>query len=203
MRPAAIIFDMDDVLCRYDLGKRLRALSMFSGHTPRDIRAAVWDSGFEDQADSGGFPEPEQYLAEFGRRLGYPLSRAQWVEARRQSMSPWPEMLALARRLGEQARLALYTNNGPLAKAELDNIFPDVAALFAERYFSFELGVKKPDPASYVKVTERMVLDPALCWFIDDKRSNVEGALLAGLRGHHFRSREQLIADAGALGFEV
>jgi HAD superfamily hydrolase (TIGR01509 family) len=201
MRPAAIIFDMDEVLCGYDLGKRLRALSRFTGRTPRDIRAAVWDSGFEDEADSGGFPEPEQYLAEFGRRIGHAITRAQWVEARRLSMSPWPEMLALARRLGEQARLALYTNNGPLAKAELGQLFPDVAALFSERYFSFELGVKKPDPASYLKVTGLMGIDPSLCWFIDDKRSNVEGARLAGLQGHHFRNREQLIADARSLGF--
>jgi HAD superfamily hydrolase (TIGR01509 family) len=203
MRPAIIIFDMDDVLCRYDLGKRLRALSRLTGHTPRDIRAAVWDSGFEDEADTGHYPDPDTYLAEFGKRAGHALTREQWVAARREAMSPWPEMLALARRLGEQARLALYTNNGPLAKAELGQLFPEVADLFAERHFSFELGIKKPDPASYRKVAARMETEVQHCWFIDDKKSNVVGARMAGMLGHHFRSREHLAADAQSLGFAV
>jgi putative hydrolase of the HAD superfamily len=58
MPPRLVIFDMDDVLCHYDLGRRLRALSQISGKTPRDIRAAIWDSGFEDDADSGAIPMP-------------------------------------------------------------------------------------------------------------------------------------------------
>ncbi|MCB1432669.1 MAG: HAD family phosphatase [Alphaproteobacteria bacterium] len=203
MRPTTIIFDMDDVLCRYDLGKRLRALSRLTGQTPRDIRAAVWDSGFEDEADTGGYPDPDSYLAEFGKRAGTRLTRTDWVAARRESMTPWPEMLALARTLGGQARLALYTNNGPLAKAELGNLFPDVVEIFPERYFSFELGIKKPDPASYGKVAAQMDVNPEDCWFIDDKKSNVVGARMAGMLGHHFRSREKLVDDAQGLGFST
>jgi putative hydrolase of the HAD superfamily len=201
MKPAAVIFDMDDVLCRYDLGRRLRALSRITGRMPRDIRAAIWDSGFEDVADTGGYPDPAQYLAEFGQRIGYPLTRAEWVEARREAMQPWPDMLALAARIGEQARIAIYSNNGPLTKAALAEVFPEAASIFAEHYHSFEFGTKKPDPGSFVLLLERMKLDPADCWFIDDKRSNVVGARMAGLRGHHFRGHGQLLPELRALGF--
>jgi glucose-1-phosphatase len=203
MRPDVVIFDMDDVLCRYDLGKRLRALSRVTGKTPRDIRAAIWDSGFEDDADAGGFPDPDYYLAEFGRRIGFPITCADWVAARRDAMLPWPEMLALARLVSEQARTAIYTNNGPLTKAVLHELFPDVTALFNEHYFSFEFGTKKPDPSSFLKLTARMGVDPARCWFIDDKRSNVLGARMAGLRGHHFRSYEKLVPEVRELGFLI
>lgn len=201
MKPDAVIFDMDDVLCRYDLGKRLRVLSRITGQTPRDIRAAIWDSGFEDDADSGGYLDPDHYLCEFGRRIGHPLTRQDWVTARREAMAPWPDMLALARRIGEQARIAIYSNNGPLTKAALPELFPDVAGLFAEQYFSFEFGTKKPDPASFGKLMERMAVRPEQCWFIDDKRSNVAGARMAGLRGHHFRSLAQLMPEVIGLGF--
>ena len=203
MPPPVVIFDMDDVLCRYDLGKRLRALSRVSGQTPRDIRAAIWDSGFEDDADAGGYLDPEEYLKEFGKRIGCAVSRAQWVAARRDAMAPSPETLALARRLGEQARLALFTNNGPLTKATLDTLFPEACAAFAERYFSYEFATKKPDPTSFLRLTARMEVDPGDCWFIDDKRSNVVGARMAGLGSHHFRSFEALHAEARALGFAV
>ena len=110
MKPEAVIFDMDDVLCRYDLGRRLRALARITGQIPRDIRAAIWDSGFEDAADTGGYPDPDDYLQEFGKRLGFPLTRAQWVEARRESMQPWPDMLALAKSIGGQVRIATAVN---------------------------------------------------------------------------------------------
>lgn len=203
MPPPVVIFDMDDVLCRYDLGKRLRALSRVSGQTPRDIRAAIWDSGFEDDADAGGYLDPEEYLEEFGTRIGHPISRADWVVARRQAMTSNPDTLALARRIGEQARLALFTNNGPLTKATLDSLFPEAFAAFSERYFSYEFATKKPDPMSFLRLTARMGVEPSACWFIDDKRSNVVGARMAGLRGHHFRSFERLYNEARELGFAV
>jgi glucose-1-phosphatase len=203
MRPEAVIFDMDDVLCRYDLGRRLRALARITGKIPRDIRAAIWDSGFEDAADSGGYADPDHYLAEFGSRIGYPITRAEWVRARRESMQPWPDMLALAARIGEQARIAIFSNNGPLTKAALSELFPEVTAIFGEHYHSFEFGTKKPDPQSYTKLLARMGLEPQRCWFIDDKCSNVTGAKLAGLGAHHFRSREQLVPELQALGFSA
>jgi HAD superfamily hydrolase (TIGR01509 family) len=201
MRPEAVIFDMDDVLCRYDLGRRLRALSRLTGKMPRDIRAAIWDSGFEDAADSGGYTDPLHYLSEFGRRIGFALTREDWVAARREAMQPWPDMLQLAAKIGEQARIAIFSNNGPLTKASLSEMFPELTRIFNEHYHSFEFGTKKPDPASYTKLMARMGLAPERCWFIDDKRSNVMGARLAGLGGHHFRSREQLVPELRGLGF--
>lgn len=200
MKPETVIFDMDDVLCRYDLGRRLRALARITGQMPRDIRAAIWDSGFEDAADTGSYPDPDEYLGEFARRLGFPLTRAQWVEARREAMQPWPDMLALAKSIGAQARIAIYSNNGPLTKATLHELFPACTDIFAEHYHSFEFGVKKPDPRSFLKLMERMGTEPSRCWFIDDKKSNVTGARMAGLAGHHFVNLEQLLPDVRAMG---
>jgi glucose-1-phosphatase len=203
MPPSTVIFDMDDVLCHYDLGRRLRALSRLSGKRPRDIRAAVWDSGFEGDSDAGGYPDADHYLEEFGKRLGYPITRAEWIAARRESMVPHPEVLELVREIGKVARLAIYTNNGPLVKHHLEELFPEAAALFSERYCSYEFSTKKPDPASFRKLVERMGIAVGDCWFIDDKRSNVQGARMAGLRGHHYRHFKPLLEEARELGFAV
>lgn len=196
-----VIFDMDDVLCRYDLGARLRALSRLSGQTPRDIRAAIWDSGFEDLADSGAILSTGDYLAQFGEKLGYPLTRAQWAEARRDSMTPWPDMLAIAASIAENFEVALYTNNGPMTRECLPELFPQVHALFGDRtHFSFQFNTKKPDPLAYTRLLAHLGRKPAETLFIDDKLSNVEGARLAGLHGHHFISREAFLIEAEALG---
>ncbi|MEP7174141.1 MAG: HAD-IA family hydrolase [Aestuariivirga sp.] len=203
MPPRLVIFDMDDVLCHYDLGRRLRALSQISGKMPRDIRAAIWDSGFEDDADSGGYPDADVYLAEFSYRIGHTITRQQWIAARRESMIPSSDVLALAEAIGKVSRLAIYTNNGPIVKSSLDELFPEAAAIFKERYCSYEFGTKKPDPHSFTKLLTAIKISPSDTWFIDDKRSNVQGAKLAGLKAHHFRSYEALAKDVKSMGYEI
>ena len=196
-----VIFDMDDVLCRYDLGARLRALSRLSGQTPRDIRAAIWDSGFEDLADSGGIPSSDDYLAQFSEKLGIPLTRNQWAEARRDAMIPWPTMLAAARAIGQKYEIALYTNNGPMTRECLPELFTEAHDLFGERaFFSHQFGTKKPDPLAYTRLLEHLGRAPSETLFIDDKLSNVKGARIAGLIGHNFTSEQAFLAEAEMLG---
>jgi len=195
MAPRLVIFDMDDVLCRYDLGRRLRALSRLSDRTPRDIRAALWDSGFEDDADSGGYPDTAHYLAEFGRRLGCAISLDQWIAARREAMAPDAEVLGLSRRIAERAALTIFTNNGPIPQAHFAALFPEAAEIFAACHCSYQFATKKPDPASYLRLLAQLGVPAEEAWFIDDKHSNVAGARLAGLPAHHFRSAP-LLAEA-------
>ena len=87
---------MDDVLCHYELGKRLRFLASLADTSARDVRAALWDSGFEGEADAGAYPDPDDYLEEFGKRLGYPITESEWVEARRHAISANTEVLVVA-----------------------------------------------------------------------------------------------------------
>jgi HAD superfamily hydrolase (TIGR01509 family) len=189
--------------CRHASSFSTCALSQISGKTPRDIRAAIWDSGFEDDADSGGYPDADVYLAEFSYRIGHTITRQQWIAARRESMIPSSDVLALAQAIGKVSRLAIYTNNGPIVKSSLDELFPEAAAIFRERYCSYEFGTKKPDPDSFTKLLRKIEISPADTWFIDDKRSNVQGAKLAGLKAHHFRSYEALAKDVKSMGYEI
>ena len=48
-----VVFDMDGVLCRYRIACRLALLASWSGHSPDAIHAAIWRSGFEDEAERG------------------------------------------------------------------------------------------------------------------------------------------------------
>jgi glucose-1-phosphatase len=201
--PQLVIFDMDDVLCHYDLGRRLRALGALAGVSARDVRAAVWDSGFEELADAGVYAEPELYLNEFSQRLGFIISQEQWIEARRVAMTPSYDVLDLAQKISMQTRIAIYTNNGPIVKNNLDTLFPEAAAVFTERFCSYQFGTKKPDPEAFTRLVNLVALEPANCWFIDDKKSNVQGARMAGLKAHHFTHYDLLATEARAIGFEI
>jgi glucose-1-phosphatase len=203
LRPSLVIFDMDEVLCHYDLGRRLRYLADIADTTARNVRAALWDSEFEGQSDAGAYPDSEDYLAEFSKRLGFELTRQQWLDARRFAMTANDDVLNIARAIKTQADVAIYTNNGPLVKENFAALLPEAANIF-ERYFcSYEFGTKKPDPESFRRLVDFLKCDPTQCWFIDDKKSNVEGAEIAGLMGHHFRHAHLLADDARQRGFDL
>jgi putative hydrolase of the HAD superfamily len=200
-KPALVVFDMNDVVCRYDLSRRISVLSHYSGVGEDKVRARIWNSGFEDQSDGGRFPDRDGYLSEFCRRLEARITAAQWIEACRFSITPYMEVLGLAKDIGRGTRIALFSNNGPLMKASFKEIFPQAHEIFGtEFYCSFEFGAAKPDPASYKRLTARLGFQTDHCYYIDDKISNIEGAVEAGLRGHHFTSAAILSADARALG---
>ncbi len=182
----AFIFDMDDVLCSYDVGRRIGALSLLSGRAEAEIRAAIWETDFLDRADRGDF-SADDFLEEFGRRLGHPLTRAEWVEARRLSMSPDPQMLAVVKELGQGHRLALLTNNDLLLGETIDALFPALRELFGHHlYVSAELGLAKPDPEIFRAVCHKLAVRTEAAFFIDDLAVNVAGAKEAGLEGHVF-----------------
>jgi glucose-1-phosphatase len=201
--PSLVIFDMDDVLCHYDLGRRLRYLAQLADVTARDVRAALWDSGFEESSDAGGYPDSEEYLAEFSKRLGFDISQEDWLKARRDAMSPQTDVLQLAQTIKQQALIAIYTNNGPLVKTNLKMLLPEAAAIFDLHYCSYEFGTKKPDPESFRRLINSLGRRASECWFIDDKKSNVEGARIAGLKAHHFTHYALLEQDAREIGFTI
>src|SRR5512145_2708885 len=107
-----VIFDMDGVLAHLDRVRRNQWLARVTGRSPEHFDATIWHSDIEAGAEAGRWPEGADYLAEFNRRSGCRLSREQWIEARRQAMTPIRGTLALAQELRRTVAIALLTNNG-------------------------------------------------------------------------------------------
>ena len=177
----AVVFDMDGVLCRYQIDRRLALLASWSGQHPEAIHAAIWRSGFEDEAERGVL-SADDYLKGFGERMGYALSAAQWVEARKVSIEPDLAVLSLARRLGRDRPVGMFTNNPLLLKRHIAEVFPAVPDIFGARaVFSAELGRSKPDPEAFRRLAARLALLPGEILYFDDYATYVAGARAAGL----------------------
>ncbi len=201
MTPKLVLFDLDDVLCHYDLPSRIAALATLAKRPAAEIEAAIWSSGFEDQADRGSFTA-ENYLWEFGKRLGHWIKREDWVANRRAAMTPWPEMLALVERVKTRSKVALFTANGPLMKAELAAIYPAVPALLGPEnlHFTCEVGHLKEEPQAFFKLLAKLGVSPFDTVFIDDRAENVAAAKLAGVRAHQFRALGPLRDELAVMG---
>ena len=181
-----VLFDMHDVLCRYDRDGRIAALSRLSGKPAAEIDAAIWRSGFETEADSGKL-DAAAYLRGFGERLGYPITLAEWLENRKASMTPMPDVLALMAAAKARAEVAVLTNNHTLVREHLAELFPELHALCAEKsYVSAQFRAAKPDPDVYLRCVAAAGFAPAETLFIDDSAANIAGAEAAGLAVHQF-----------------
>ena len=194
-----VVFDMDGVLCQYDFSRRLLEMAQRIGVTAAAIDEAIFKSGFDDEADRGRFTA-EQYLEGMTARLGVAVGRADWLAARQAAMTPDRDMLTLARTLGRRAGTAMLTNNGPLLRAHIGEIFPQVVELFGDRvFFSCEFGTGKEETAVFALLLARIGAIPAATLFIDDSAAYIDNARAAGLNVHHFRGIGPLRACLTAL----
>jgi len=172
---------MDDVLCRYRIERRLALLASWSGRSPDAIHAAIWRSGFEDEAERG-LVSAADYLKGFGERMGYPLSPDEWVEARKVAMEPDTAVLSLARQLSTDHPVGMFTNNPLLLKQHIAEVLAAIQDIFGTRaVFSAELGRSKPDPEAFRRLAIRLEVAPDEILYFDDDATYVAGAREAGL----------------------
>jgi glucose-1-phosphatase len=191
---STVLFDMNDVLCRYDRAVRVSRLARLCGKTDSEVEAAIWGSGYEDSGDRGDL-SAEAYLEGFGRRLAYPLTVEQWAQALRAAVTPMGETLALAAAIGRRARTAVLTNNNLLVKQAIDRIFPELGPIFGERFFvSAEFGARKPSAEVYLRCLAALGATRETTLFIDDSAQNVAGAERAGLGACLYRDGAALVA---------
>jgi putative hydrolase of the HAD superfamily len=197
-----VVFDMDGVLCRYRIERRLALLASWSGQTPETIHAALWGSGFEDEAERGVL-SADDYLLGFGERMHYPLSAAQWVEARRVAMEPDQAVLALARRLRRACPVGMFTNNPWLLQRHIAEGFPAVPDLFGPRaVFSAEVGRSKPDPEAFRRLATRLECTPEEMLYFDDDASYVASAREVELSAYQVGGAAGVRAGLAAHGLQ-
>jgi len=144
-----------------------------------------------------------EFLATLERELtaglGRPVELHGFAERYMGALDPNEALFAHYRALHARGiRFAMLTNNvrewEPLWRSKLpvDEIFETVVD-------SAFVGLRKPDPAIYAIVLERLALPAEECAFVDDIAVNVEAARALGFAVVHFRDTDQAIAELDAL----
>ena len=202
MRPFdLIIFDLDETLVDFVPARRLEFLATLTGLPQDRIHASIWGSDFERGAEQGVYATGADYLAGFNQRLGFELTREQWIAARRAAMRARPEVIAVVAELKPHFELALLTNNGALLRESLPVLVPEVCALIDRRlHASCDFGARKPEPEVFTRLVARYGVNPARALFVDDHDEFVAGARTAGLAAIQFQSAIQLRESLRSLG---
>ena len=112
-----------------------------------------------------------------------------------------PEMVALAKKLGERYRVALLSNTEAThVSLWRKNGF---VGIFDEVVVSNEVHLVKPDEKIYLLMLEKLGLQAEECVFIDDILENVEAAEKIGIHGIHFTGKQKMLQEFGKLGVVV
>ena len=61
-----------------------------------------------------------------------------------------------------------------------------------KRYYSHEIGMRKPHPETFLKTCEIAGFIPSETLFIDDTPRHVNGAIEAGLNAYHLKEGEDI-----------
>ncbi len=108
--------------------------------------------------------------------------------------------IALLLKLKSRYRTFLLSNTNAIHYAvyheqlRIIHGFNDFNELFERAYFSFQMGMKKPDAEIFERVLAENALDPATTLFIDDSILHIRGAAACGLQTRFLAPGEALTA---------
>jgi putative hydrolase of the HAD superfamily len=171
---------------RYDLGPE------FEGRH-KEI-AGDWELGrisADEYLDIAVFYEPR------------PFSREDFLACMRDQSRPFPESIALARRLADSGRVRLFTLNNESAELNQYRIEKfGLPGIFDAFLSSCWLGVRKPTQRIYTAALAIAQAPPERSLFIDDRPQNLAPAAARGMQTRLYESPAQLeaaLAQSGLL----
>ncbi len=203
LQSTAVIFDVGNVLIRWDIRRLYRQLLSDDAAIDGFLREVDWFA-WNLELDRGG--RWDERVAELSAR--FPHHRAlieaahhRWHDAVAGEIEGTVEILAALR----AARTPLYaiTNFSAEKWAEVRERFGFLAESFRDVVVSAHERLIKPDPAIYRVCLERNGLAPRDCIFIDDSPRNVAAANSLGIEGILFTDAETLRRDLSERGLPL
>jgi putative hydrolase of the HAD superfamily len=193
---SSIIFDFGNVICNINpklTEQAFIALGLKSFDTSLSISAS---KGLFEQLETGTIT-PEDFRDGLRRFFPTTLTNEQLDHAWNALLLDIPApRIRLLEKLRTQYRIFLLSNsniihyNHYLAGFQQEYGYVGFDALFEKAWFSFDIGLKKPDLAIFEFVIAQGNLIPSETLFIDDTLQHVEGARKAGIRGYHLKASQ-------------
>lgn len=194
-----IIFDYGNVLSLPQDQNAIEAMAQLCGLKRADFEKAYWIN--RDKYDEGSLTDEEYWHM----TLGGPVKHEDFQKLRQLDCESWshinPLMDAILRDLKDNnAELILFSNMPKLIADYIRGKNAEIFTLFERLFFSYELGLIKPNPHAFNRVLEELKIQADEAYFIDDKKENVEGAQGLGIETYLFQNAEEFENSCFGLG---
>jgi HAD superfamily hydrolase (TIGR01509 family) len=182
-----VIFDIGGVLIDFDFPRLAQALSGETGQNPARLLPLFARDAVHDVET--GRTGPETFFWETMSPLLPGLTYEGWIDAWMENYSinePGWALLEEARQRGRT--VSLLSNLSPYNQIAIDRKWPHFFRTPHHSFYSYDLGLHKPDPDVYRAASRRLGVDPSLCVFLDDVEENVTGARETGMQALQFEN---------------
>ncbi|WP_077145825.1 HAD-IA family hydrolase [Sphingopyxis sp. KK2] len=218
MSITTVIFDFGGVITAspFEAFNRLEEERGLPRDFVRRVNAAnpddnAWAKFERAEIDAAAF---DSLFAEEARTLGHELQGEAVLAVIAGAVRP-DMVKALDTLKAKSFRIGCITNNVPGGKMGIkgagmtrsEEAAIEVAAIMARFEHVIEsskAGVRKPDPAIYLMMCEKLGVEPAECVYLDDLGINCKPAATLGMHAIKVTSGEQALADlSAALGIRL
>jgi len=188
----AIIFDLGGVLYDIDLQRTKDAFAALGLHSFDDQYSMKVQTKLFDALEKGLMGE-EEFTSEINRIEQTNLSLEQVQNAWNALLICMPsQSVSILQNLRKEGyALYLLSNTNQFHADQINREMNDqfgiktLDELFDAAYYSYRIGMRKPDMEIYQHVVNNHGLNPLKTVFIDDNEDNIKGALKAGIHAVH------------------
>ena len=108
--------------------------------------------------------------------------------------------LEFLQKLKTKYRLFLLTNTDAMHISRFEHMagisfFSDFYQCFEKVYYSFEMGMRKPEPEIFNYILKKHDLSPKRTLFVDDKKENTDAAATLGINVWNLQVGEEDVVD--------
>ena len=190
----AIIFDFGDVFINLDKEASVQAFKKL-GMTAPNPEFLEANEAFEK-----GKISEENFLKSF--RAVLPNATKDEIKTAWNSIiGEFPlYRLEFLQMLSQKYRLFLLTNTDMIHIEHFEekvgiSFFSDFYQCFEKVYYSFEMGMRKPEPEIFTRILNNHDLSPKRTLFVDDKKQNIDAAEALGIQVWHLQAGEEDVVD--------
>ncbi|WP_343588782.1 HAD family phosphatase [Flavobacterium sp.] len=190
----AIIFDFGDIFINLDKPATISGLQKL-GMTEWNNELDQLNLSFET-----GSISPEEFIAGFQKQLPN-ASRENILKAWNAVLADFPfYRLEFLQELSKKYRLFLLSNTDSIHINTFEeksgvSFYKDFYNCFEKVYFSFDIGMRKPDPKIYQFVLDQNNLIAENTLFVDDKTENTDSATTLGIKVWNLQVGKEDVVD--------
>ena len=186
-----IIFDLGDVIINIDPPRTYQAFADLKGISLEEAYKVVDDNAFFDKYDKGQFTD-QGFVDYVKEKLQLSNPDHEIITAWNALLLDMPkERIERIQELSNKYTVYLLSNTCSLHIKEVNKILytfsgvKNLKDLFKTAYYSFDLGLRKPDKNIYTTVLADANIKAEETLFLDDNLQNIEAAQSLGINCIH------------------
>lgn len=200
----AVIFDYGEVLCRIAPLEQFAPMARILNITPEHLVRRYGQNRLD--YDRGDVTAAE-YWTGFAQEAGVTLTGAQIDELDQRDCALWwdldPTLMDWTDRLRANGIKAGVISNMFIGLAQEIRARAPWLERFDDYTFSAEIRATKPDPAIYRHSLQQLGVKAHEALFLDDRRTNIDGARAIGMEGLIYSTPARLRDDLEAWNFPI